>query len=261
MGTGAITEYIDVAQLVLYVFWLFFFTLVFWLHRETKREGYPLEQYGENKSTLIGFPNMPPPKTFVLPHDGGTRTLPRSEPEPKRALALDDAPAAGYPFEPNGDPMLDGVGPGSWAIRPEVPDLTHDGGPKIQPLRLLPEWHVNENDPDPRGKPVYGVDGEVGGTVVDIWVDQAEPQIRYFEVEVGSNEDGSARHTLLPINFSRVSGADGSIKVKSIASKHFANAPTLANPDIVTLQEEDKVVAYYGGGYLYAVPDRMEPLI
>ncbi|NBQ12772.1 MAG: photosynthetic reaction center subunit H, partial [Gammaproteobacteria bacterium] len=41
--TGDITGYVDVAQVVLYVFWLFFFVLIFWLHREGKREGYPLE--------------------------------------------------------------------------------------------------------------------------------------------------------------------------------------------------------------------------
>ena len=31
MGTGAITQYIDVAQIVLYLFWIFFFWLVVWL--------------------------------------------------------------------------------------------------------------------------------------------------------------------------------------------------------------------------------------
>jgi len=29
----------------------------------------------------------------------------------------------------------------------------------------------------------------------------------------------------------------------------------------VTLNEEERVVAYYGGGYLYATPARLEPLI
>jgi photosynthetic reaction center H subunit len=38
-----ITESIDVAQVVLYVFWVFFFSLIFWLRREDRREGYPLE--------------------------------------------------------------------------------------------------------------------------------------------------------------------------------------------------------------------------
>ncbi len=40
---GAITGYIDVAQVVLYAFWIFFAGLVFYLRREDRREGYPLE--------------------------------------------------------------------------------------------------------------------------------------------------------------------------------------------------------------------------
>ena len=43
MGTGAITGYIDVAQIALYVFWGFFAALIYYLHQEDKREGYPLE--------------------------------------------------------------------------------------------------------------------------------------------------------------------------------------------------------------------------
>lgn len=41
METGAITQYVDVAQLVLYAFWLFFFGLIWYLQRESHREGYP----------------------------------------------------------------------------------------------------------------------------------------------------------------------------------------------------------------------------
>ena len=43
MPTGAITQYIDVAQVTLYAFWIFFALLIFYLRREDKREGYPLE--------------------------------------------------------------------------------------------------------------------------------------------------------------------------------------------------------------------------
>ncbi|MEM1155716.1 MAG: PRC-barrel domain-containing protein, partial [Pseudomonadota bacterium] len=114
---------------------------------------------------------------------------------------------------------------------------------------------LQEKDPDPRGQPVYGVDGEIGGTVVDAWIDRSEPQIRYFEV------DANGRRILLPITFSRVNGRDGSIKVKSIKAEHFQQVPTLANPDQVTLQEEDRICAFYGGGYLYALPTRTEPLV
>ena len=32
MGTGAITEYMDVAQIALYAFWILFFILVGYLH-------------------------------------------------------------------------------------------------------------------------------------------------------------------------------------------------------------------------------------
>ena len=31
--------------------------------------------------------------------------------------------------------------------------------------------------------------------------------------------------------------------------------------DTVTLYEEDRIVGYFGGGYLYATPERAEPLI
>jgi len=41
----------------------------------------------------------------------------------------------------------------------------------------------------------------------------------------------------------------------------FAAAPTTSNPDRVTLLEEEKITAYYGGGTLYATPQRVEPLL
>ena len=62
--TGDITGYVDVAQVVLYVFWLFFFVLIFWLHREGKREGYPLESDMGIGGLREGFPLMASPKTF-----------------------------------------------------------------------------------------------------------------------------------------------------------------------------------------------------
>jgi photosynthetic reaction center H subunit len=164
-------------------------------------------------------------------------------------------PYPGSPLYPTGNPMVDGVGPGAWAIRRDEPDLTIDGDPKIVPMRVATEFHVDERDPDPRGKPVYGADGKIGGTVVDIWVDRAEPQIRYFELEV------EGRRVLLPINFTRMSRSGDRVLVVSINSYQFADVPGLANPDQITLQEEDKVCAYYGGGHLYATPSRAEPLL
>ena len=251
METGAITSYIDVAQVVLYVFWLFFFTLIFWLHREAKREGYPLETSSGRK--IEGFPPMPEPKTFRLPHGGGDRVVPRPDPAPYPLAAEPVNPAPGSPLHPTGDPQVDGVGPAAYAIRPEVPDITVDGEPRIVPLRVATDHGLDERDPDPRGKPVYGCDGVVGGEVVDAWVDRAEPFVRYLEVQVGE------RRVLLPMTLARVRGSDGHVTVKSVRGDQFAKAPGLANPDQVTLQEEDKITAYFGGGHLYATPDRVEP--
>ena len=39
--------YIDIAQVVLYAFWIFFAGLIFYLHRENKREGYPWRRSGD----------------------------------------------------------------------------------------------------------------------------------------------------------------------------------------------------------------------
>jgi photosynthetic reaction center H subunit len=255
MGTGAITGYIDVAQLVLYAFWFFFFGLVFWLHRENKREGYPLESDRSKYLKVQGFPTVPPKKTYLMPHGGGTRTAPKPEPEYPALAAEPVAPWPGAPLTPTGNPLVDGVGPAAYAIRPEVPDLDHHGRARIVPMRVATEFSIAERDPDPRGKPVYGADGKQGATVVEVWVDRSEPQVRYFEIDVGG------RNALLPINFTRVSRDGERVKVASINSDQFADVPGLANPDQVTLQEEDKIVAYFGGGHLYAKPARTEPLL
>ena len=68
------------------------------------------------------------------------------------------------------------------------------------------------------------------------------------------------RRILLPMTLAMVS-EDGAINVKSIRSDQFAQVPGLSSPDQVTLQEEDRITAFYGGGHLYAMPMRSEPLI
>ena len=40
---GNITGYVDLAQILLYVFWIFFAGLIYYLVQEGHREGYPLE--------------------------------------------------------------------------------------------------------------------------------------------------------------------------------------------------------------------------
>jgi len=258
MSTGAITSYIDVAQLVLYAFWIFFAGLILYLRREDKREGYPLESDRSGRISVQGFPAIPKPKLFKLPH-GGTFAAPNATKDTREVRANPTGPWPGAPLEPTGNPMRDGVGPAAYANRADVPDLTVDGAPKIVPLRVATDFSVAQRDPDPRGMQVVGADKAVGGVVTDVWVDRSEPQIRYLEVEASAG--GVKRHVLLPINFARIDGGRRQVRVASILGRHFAEVPGLAHPDRVTLLEEDRICAYYAGGHLYATPARMGPLL
>ena len=71
---------IDVAMLCLWAFVLFFIGLVVYLNRESRREGYPLE---DEVTGLVGTPKLVDigaTKTFLLPHGQGTVTSPPSQP-------------------------------------------------------------------------------------------------------------------------------------------------------------------------------------
>lgn len=251
---GAITEHIDVAQVTLYVFWVFFAGLVFYLRQEDRREGYPLEnaktgQVGEDR-----WPFVPDPKTFRLA-DGGTVTVPNKKRDTRPIAAKPIEKFPGAPLEPTGNPMIDGVGPAAWAERWDVPDHTIHGDAKIVPMRTLPDYSIAERDPDPRGMPVIGVDGRQGGTVVDVWIDTSEHLIRYLEVDVGD------RAVLLPMTFSLVKEKPHHVYVNAITAVQFKDVPATKSPTQVTLREEDRICGYYGGGMLYAYPQRSEPIL
>lgn len=262
MQTGAITGYIDVAQLVLYAFWIFFAGLIFWIRREDKREGYPLESDRSDRSARVrvqGLPAVPKAKELINPH-GGLHLSPPARGDTREVKAEPVEPWPGAPLEPTGDPLVDGVGPASYAERAEEPDLTLEGDVKILPLRVATDFMLETRDPDPRGMPVVAADGEVAATVTDVWVDKSEYIIRYLEAAVPLPGGGS-RQVLIPWFMCRVRGGVGDVRVTSLNSRQFANIPALANPDQVTLREEDKVMGYFGGGYLYAQPSRLEPLL
>ena len=258
MQTGAITGYIDVAQLTLYAFWLFFAGLIFYLRREDKREGYPLESDRSDRVMVQGFPSMPAPKTYLL-RDGSTRMAPRAEAPERRRGLRPGGTWPGAPMQPTGNPMVDGVGPASYAERADVPDLTLEGLIKIVPLRVATDYAIESRDPDPRGMKVVGADRVVGGKVEDVWVDRSEAIIRYLEVSVAS--PAGERRVLLPMTMVRIDGRDRRVRVQSILGEQFADVPGLQNPDQVTLREEARISAYYAGGQLYAEPLRLGPLL
>lgn len=255
MTVGTIIGSFDVTTLVFSTFVLFFIGLVFYLRREDRREGYPLETDTGGKLEEPGGVWHPTPKAFRLP-GGDLIYKPDTKRDPETHNLKRLAVWPGAPSEPVGDAMKSGVGPGSHAQRDNVPDVTHEGQVKIVPMRVLPEFSVAKGDPDPRGFDVIGADGQSGGKINEIWMDRAEALVRYYEIALA---DG--RKVLLPYAFANVKGKAKQVRVEAILGKHFVDVPGHANPDQVTRLEEDQISAYYAAGTLYATSDRAEPWI
>ena len=250
----------DLAELSLWAFFLFFIGLVYYLRREDHREGYPME---DDATGLIDRPGIldRAPKVYLLPHGLGVELMPDGQRDPVQIPgARRTAPWSGSPIEPTGNPLIDGVGPAAWANRKDRPDLGNHGRPRLTPMRLLPGYSVASRDPDPRGMPMVGCDGNAAGIVTDIWIDQSENIVRYVETEL----DGSGRHVMTPmtmVTIDRGRGAKGVVNTNTITAAQFQDVPGIADPDRITMLEEDKVMGYHGGGYLYATPARQEPLL
>ena len=103
---------------------------------------------------------------------------------------------------------------------------------------------------------VVGADGVVGGVASDLWIDRSEVVVRYLEVTLAA---GAA--VLVPMPLVQVDERAHRVVVQSVLGAQFAHAPMLANPDQVTLREEDRIAAYFASGNLYAEPSRVEPLL
>lgn len=252
---GAVTAHIDVAQIALYAFWLFFAGLIYYLRTEDKREGFPMVT--DTGETREGFPPIPSPKVFLLPD--GTSVL--SPPNPDKAEPnFSASPVFGFsgaPLAPLGNPLLAGAGPAAYALRADKPDRMQETGEnRVVPLRVATDHYLDAASPDPRGMPVVGADGVSAGTVSDLWVDRAETMIRY--VEIALTGGGSV---LAPMPLVQVSTTDNQVLMESVMGGQIGEAPKLASPDQVTLLEEDRIQAYFGGGHIYAEPSRSEPIL
>ncbi|MFU8881721.1 MAG: photosynthetic reaction center subunit H, partial [Rhodobacterales bacterium] len=234
----------DLASLTLWLFWGFFALLIFYIQRENMREGYPLEDDDGNVAANQGLFPVPDDKTFKLQHGRGDVTVPSGQTPERKDIALRKTAAGnGFPFEPTGDPMIDGVGPASWAPRRDVPELDGKGHPKIIPMAATEHFHVSAGR-DPRGLPVQGGDLEIVGTIVDMWIDEPEQLVRYLEIKLDPAWGEGTR--LVPMTLCKIKS--DRVKIHSIFGKHFNNVPKTASPRQVTLLEEDKISGYYAGG-------------
>jgi photosynthetic reaction center H subunit len=249
---------VDVAAVVTALFVFFFIGLVAYLRREDRREGYPLEDDVSGRlepSPGLFFSALP--KTFILSHGHGTLTVPTGDRDSREMNARPSSRAAGSPLTPTGDPLLAGVGPGSYAHRAKRPDVTFHGEPKIGPLSRSPGYSLDPNDPQLVGMPVVGADGVTAGVIRDVWIDRAEFLIRYIEIETA----GTGRRVLAPMPMAAVQRAKRRVEVRALLAAQFEGVPALENPEQITFDEEERVTAYFGAGLLYATPDRAEPYL
>jgi photosynthetic reaction center H subunit len=102
---------------------------------------------------------------------------------------------------------------------------------------------------------VVSGDGEVIGRVTDMWIDVPEAMVRFLTLDL--NPEGTGKTRLIPMNMCRVKS--DRIVVRSLFAHNFEGIPTIKAADQVTLLEEEKIMAYYAGGTLYASEARLEP--
>lgn len=269
MNAAYIVGTFDVAELAFLLFFGFFIALVFYLNKESRREGYPLEdevtgKVEESSSLFDGAK-----KSFPLPHGRGTYVPEDVARDDVNIAGVQAFHSSGAPWVPTGDPMKDGMGPAAFANRAKYPDLTYDGRPRIVPIGDSHEMIVSPQDPQLIGWPVVAADKATVGKVTDIWVDQAEHIIRYLEVETTTGKKvlapmmvavvhgNSLIDALLPI----IQDKPKFVEIDAITSAQFEDVPALETPGIITRYEEDRIQAYFGGGYMYATPERSEAWI
>lgn len=239
----------DLASLAIWGFWLFFALLVYYLQTENMREGYPLETEDGQPAPNQGPFGLPAPKTFLLPHGRGEVTVPNGAREARELALKRTASSEGFPHAPTGDPMVDGVGPASWAPRRDLTELDGHGHNKLMPMGMAQGFAVSAGR-DPRGMPVEANDLAVVGKVSDMWIDASEQLVRYLEITL----TGGAKK-LIPMPMAKI-GSDR-VRIRALSSDLFAGIPATKSPTEVTMLEEDKISGYVAGGLLYSADKRV----
>ncbi len=243
---GQISNQLDIPTLAFWVFALFFVGLVGWLQRESKREGYPLRASPFNTELIEGFPPQPVGTLTYRLNEGGTTEAPhfyKQAPTRARPLHRFD----GTPFYPLGNPLLAGIGPGSWVMRKEGVALTERGEKLLEPLRVMEGWSILRQDADPRGMAVFDWRWNAVGHVADLWIDRGIKIIRMLEVEL----HGGAGRVLVPLLHTEIREKQRKVRVTSLWAHQFADVPMPASPDEITAPEEERLNAYYSAGFFY----------
>lgn len=240
----------DLASAAIWGFWIFFAGLVIYLQTENMREGYPLVDDDGEPSSGPGIFPTPKDKTFELRDGRGSISVPSEQVAERANLAMaQTSDSAGSPYVPTGNAMVDGVGPASWAARKDHAELDAHGHAKIRPMKDLPDFKVSAGR-DPRRLAVMGGDGEIVGRATDMWIDVPEQMVRYISVDL--NPEGTGKTRLVPMNMAKI-GTDRVI-CKSMMADTWEGIPQTKSGSQVTLLEEEKIMAWFGGAAMYAKP-------
>ena len=251
---GAIGN-MDVAQIILYAFWFFFAGLIFYLRREDRREGYPLENEVQRGSRPRDFLWIPTPKTF-LRADGRKVQAPNFRPTRGRSTrrrpsrgrarrsfrpAIRCPPTSGRAATPNA---------------PDEPYQTAEGHDLLAPLRVATNFAVPAEGANPIGFEVFGADRPLAG------VDQ-RPLGRPRRIDpalLRSRACTGGKRVLVPVHFADVDSAPPRHR-QGADGRPVRRRAGDARPDKVTLLEEDKISAYYGAARSTPRRHRTEPLL
>lgn len=253
-GPIAVLGDIDVAFLCVVAFVAFFIGLVYYLRQEDKREGFPMVQIHGGRHVEIvtreGWPELPAPKTFRLPHGHGTVTVPRRD-APEIPDDVEGRVMIGEGLRTDGNPLDIGLGAAAYqADKPDFPDLNYRGEPKIVSLDRTPDFYILPGDPDPRGWPFLDKHGRRVGTITDLWFNKAEYFLRYFTYRV----DDTGEELIAPSFFCIVDIRDRTVRARTLIGEDLLRAPVKAG-EVITWVEEDRVNGYFAGGIPFAPED------
>ena len=244
------------------MFFIFFVGLVIYLQRENMREGYPLvDEDGTPRRRGRCLAAALRTRSSSLPHGRGEMAVPSGQNIDRTDLGHWPATnaAGGFPFDPTGDPMVDGVGPGILgAAATMCPSSTGTGHPEDRSDVGDRAASTFRGGSDPRGMPVVSGDDVIVGMIIDMWIDEPEQLVRYLEISL------EPEHRRRQAARADDDGADlsepGPGHARSTANISQACRRPRRRREVTKL-EEDKIMAYYGGGLLYADATREAPQI
>jgi photosynthetic reaction center H subunit len=101
---------------------------------------------------------------------------------------------------------------------------------------------------DPRGMPILSRDDQVVGYVTDMWIDEPEAMVRYLQFDLESEWGSGSR--IVPVYMAKVKPRW--VRVRSLDAAFFDRVPVVGGSGVLTKLDEEKVMAFYAGGQMYA---------